>query len=97
MPRPTVRATLLTLITAGAARAQTAAPATALRDVPAAGPVAFVDVSVVPMDRERALPHQTQLELLRRPHHNRAARWLDNGADGGQTQRMLGGGAELGG
>ncbi len=45
----------------GAARAQDASPAptTALRDLPAAGPVAFVDVSVVPMDRQRVLAHQT--------------------------------------
>ena len=47
------------LLLAGTARAQAPAPATALRDLPAVGAVAFVDVTVVPMDRERALPHQT--------------------------------------
>ncbi len=46
---------------AAAATVPPAAPA-ALRDVPAAaGVLAFVDVNVVPMDRERVLAHQTVL------------------------------------
>ena len=66
-PFPAARAALavaLTLATPAArASAQPVtkdpAPATALRELPAAGPVAFVDVTVLPMDRERALPRQT--------------------------------------
>jgi imidazolonepropionase-like amidohydrolase len=44
---------------AAPAAAQAPDPAAALRDLPPAGTVAFVDVSVVPMDRERVLERQT--------------------------------------
>ena len=53
-------AALATLAVPAGVRAQAApAPAAVLRDVPPAGAVAFVDVTVVPMDRERVVEHQT--------------------------------------
>ena len=48
---------LLAALAPGAAGAQDVGAT--LRDVPAAGTVAFVDVAVLPMDRERVLAHRT--------------------------------------
>lgn len=47
------------LVAAGAAASGAQAPTDLPRPLPAAGTIAFVDVSVIPMDRDRVVDHQT--------------------------------------